>query len=47
MIILIIFVALVVVLGLAAVRWGFDSRDGIDSPEWQRRATLRFPSHRA
>jgi hypothetical protein len=46
MIMFIIFVALLVALGLTAVRWGFDSRDGIDSPEWQRRATLNFPSRR-
>ena len=47
MILFIIFVALVVALGLAAVRWGSDSRDGMDSLEGQRQATLRFPSHRA
>jgi len=34
--------ALVVVLGLivfevAAWRWGADSRDGVDHPEWARR----------
>jgi len=47
MIMLILFVALLVVLGLAALRWGIDSRDGIDSPEWQRRATVTIPAHRA
>lgn len=47
MIMLILFVALLVVLGLASMRWGFDSRDGVDSTEWQRRATLTIPAHRA
>jgi hypothetical protein len=26
-----------VAFALAALRWGADSRDGIDSAEWQRR----------
>ncbi len=47
MIMFILFIALLVVLGLAAMHWGFDSRDGIDSLEWQRRTVLDFPSHRA
>jgi sensor domain CHASE-containing protein len=33
-----IFLVLLVVLAFAATRWGFDSRDKLDSPEWQRRA---------
>ena len=28
---------LMILLGLAAERWGVDSRDGVDSPEWERR----------
>ena len=47
MIMLFIFIALLAVLGYAAMRWGYDSRDGIESSEWQRRATLLSPSHRA
>jgi hypothetical protein len=47
MIIFIIFVALLFTLDFAARRWGFHSRDGLDSSEWQRRAILQFPSHRA
>jgi hypothetical protein len=47
MILFIIFVALVFTLDFAARRWDFDSRDGLDSSEWQRRAMLEFPSHRA
>jgi hypothetical protein len=26
-----------VVLAVAAYRWGADSTDGVDSPEWERR----------
>ena len=35
-----IFISLVVTiaLGLLAQKWGFDSRDGMDSPEWERRS---------
>jgi hypothetical protein len=35
-IILYIVIALVI-LDIAALRWGADSRDRIDSPEWRRR----------
>ncbi len=28
-----------ILLDLAALRWGVDSGDGINSPEWQRRYT--------
>lgn len=28
-----------IILDLAALRWGVDSGDGIDSAEWQRRYT--------
>jgi hypothetical protein len=47
MIMFIIFVALLFTLDFTAMRWGFDSRDGLDSSEWQRRAMFAFPSHRA
>ena len=33
---LVILVALIA-LGLAALRWGFDSSDGVNSAEWERR----------
>ena len=33
-----IFLVFLIVLAFAATRWGFDSRDKLDSPEWQRRA---------
>jgi hypothetical protein len=32
-----VFIALLVALDLAALRWGFDSTDGINSLEWERR----------
>jgi hypothetical protein len=47
MMMFLIFVALLFTLDFAAMRWGFDSRDGLNSSEWQRRAILKFPSHRA
>jgi hypothetical protein len=31
-----LFVALIA-LDLVALRWGFDSSDGVNSPEWERR----------
>jgi hypothetical protein len=34
---LIIFFIALAIFERAAWRWGVDSRDGIDSPEWQRR----------
>jgi hypothetical protein len=34
---LVIFVVALLARALAAPRWGVDSTDGIDSPEWQRR----------
>jgi hypothetical protein len=42
-----IFVALLFTLDFAAMIWGFESRDSLDSSELQRRAILEFPSHRA
>ena len=32
-----LFVVLLVAFDLAALRWGVDSTDGINSPEWERR----------
>ena len=36
-------------LGYAAVRWGVDSTDNVDSPEWNRRRNWRvgLPTRRA
>jgi hypothetical protein len=39
----IIFVVALILLDMLAWRWGFDSRDGSDSSEWERRrAWLAF-----
>jgi hypothetical protein len=46
MIIFVLFVALLITLDVAALIWGFESRDSMDSAGWQRRAILAFPSHR-
>lgn len=35
---LLIVVMLFIVFEIASFRWGFDSREKIDSPEWERRA---------
>jgi hypothetical protein len=35
---MLIFLLIALVLfAFASMRWGFDSRDGINSPEWERR----------
>ena len=47
MLMFIIFVAFLVALDLVAMRWGFDSRDGVDSPEWGRRIDPALFAHRA
>jgi hypothetical protein len=36
---LLVLIVLVIVLDIVTLRWGFDSTDKIDSPEWERRAT--------
>jgi hypothetical protein len=38
---LLILMMLVIVLDIASVRWGFDSTEKMDSPEWERRAAWR------
>jgi len=38
---ILIFFALLVGLVIAALLWGFDSTDKIDSPEWERRRNWR------
>jgi hypothetical protein len=42
---LIISLIVLIALDLAALRWGFDSRDWIDSREWQHRSNTFFPEH--
>ena len=34
---ILIVILVLVVLGIASIRWGVDSTDGINSPEWIRR----------
>ena len=34
---MLIVILVLVLLGIASIRWGVDSSDGIDSPEWFRR----------
>jgi hypothetical protein len=38
---LLILIMLVVVLDIASLRWGYDSSEKLDSPEWERRAAWR------
>ena len=35
---LLVMILLVIALDIASLRWGFDSTERIDSPEWERRA---------
>jgi len=37
MAIFIVLLITLVVLDLVALRWGFDSRDEVEDPEWERR----------
>ena len=34
---LVVLLVALIALDLAALRWGFDSSDGVNSPEWERR----------
>ena len=38
---LLILIMLVVILDIASLRWGFDSTEKFDSPEWERRVAWR------
>ncbi len=38
---LLILLMLVIVLDIASLRWGYDSTEKIDSPEWERRVAWR------
>jgi hypothetical protein len=42
--ILIIALAVLIALDIAALRYGVDSRDDFDSPEWERRRQWRSTS---
>lgn len=47
MFIFFIILAVLIVFDLAALRWGVDSTDTIDSAEWERRAQWLDMGHRA
>lgn len=40
--ILLVLILLDIALDIAALRWGFDSTEKLDSPEWERRADWRW-----
>ncbi|HLZ58010.1 MAG TPA: hypothetical protein VKR06_13810 [Ktedonosporobacter sp.] len=42
---LIIALIVLIALDLAALRWGFDSRDQINSREWEHRSSTFFPTY--
>ncbi len=37
MIVMLVFILALILLDVAAIRWGVDSTDGLDSREWERR----------
>ncbi len=41
--ILLLLLVIVLLFDIAALRWGADSRDGLHSPEWQRRSAWFLP----
>ncbi len=42
-----VFVFLLIVFDIAAMRWGFTSSDGPESREWERRQQRAWPEERA
>jgi hypothetical protein len=43
---LLIVLLVMIAFGIAAMRWGFDSREPIDSPEWEKRLAPPLVGHR-
>lgn len=41
---IILLLVVVIVLDIVALRWGFNSTDSINSPEWERRKCWGFSS---
>lgn len=39
---LLILMMLIIALDIASLRWGIDSTEKIDSPEWERRVAWRL-----
>jgi hypothetical protein len=46
MLALVIILSLSIILAITAIRWGKDSRDGINSSEWERRRNSYYAMHR-
>lgn len=38
MLIIIIVLLLLIILAIVAMRWGYDSRDGLENKEWRQRS---------
>lgn len=45
MLALVIILSLLIILALASLLWGADSRDSINSAEWERRRNTLYPTH--
>ena len=43
MIFLIVFTLMIVLFDLVALRWGYDSSEQFESPEWERRRARALP----
>lgn len=42
---LLIVLLIMALFALAALRWGYDSTEPIDSPEWEKRLVFPFEGH--
>lgn len=45
MLALVIILSLLIIIAIAAILWGKDSRDDINSKEWDRRQQSYYPTH--
>ncbi|HKF37250.1 MAG TPA: hypothetical protein VKB35_10155 [Ktedonobacteraceae bacterium] len=43
MVTILVLLLMLVTFALAAMRWGYDSRDGLESQEWKRREQSTWP----
>lgn len=43
---LLIVLLITVLFALAAMRWGYDSREPVSSPEWEKRLAPPFAGYR-
>lgn len=46
MLIFLIFLLAVIIVDIVALKWGYDSQEGIDSPEWEKRHHAVTHMHR-